>query len=80
MMSDHGQQPNRVNDVSATLARIDERTRALVEDIRELKGNVITKGEFEARLRPVQMIVYGLVALILVAVVGLILANAGIKP
>lgn len=51
------------------LARLDERTSYLVSEIKEMKLNFVTHNEF----RPVRLIVYGLVSLILASVFGAVL-------
>ena len=52
------------------LIRIDERTKNMQADIVLIKDDFVKKEEF----KPIQKLVYGLVALILTAVVGGILA------
>jgi hypothetical protein len=65
-------------DDTALLARLDERTKATAEDVAEIKkamaANYVTKAEFA----PVRSIVFGMVAAILLAVLGVLLAMAGL--
>lgn len=51
------------------LVRIDERTKSLINTIDGMKGKYTTKEEF----RVVRMIVYGMVAMILVAFFGAVI-------
>lgn len=53
------------------VVRIDERTRAMAEEIKGLKEIVITRAEFA----PVRLITYGLVGLILTVVVTAMIAT-----
>jgi hypothetical protein len=57
------------------LIRIDERTRAMADEMKGLKEIVITRAEFA----PVRMIAYGLVALILTLVVTGLVASLVVK-
>lgn len=64
------------DDIAVTVARIDERTKALVVTVDELKAkmdesqsNYVTQAEFA----PVRALAYGLVGLVLLAVVGAVL-------
>ena len=61
-MSSQEQLPDGRDRLTELLARIDERTSRLIEDVSELRRNVVTKVEFESRFRPVQLISFGLVA------------------
>jgi prenyltransferase beta subunit len=51
------------------LIRIDERIKQLVKDVQTLKGSYVLKQDFE----PVKRIVYGMVAVILLGVLGALL-------
>lgn len=53
-----------------TLSRIDERLKALHEDVKDIKDNFVRKEEFW----PVRTVVYGLVGLVLIGVVGALIA------
>lgn len=57
------------------LARLDERTANMAEDLADLKANYVTKTEFA----PVRAIVFGGVVLILVAFMGALMVLAGLK-
>lgn len=52
------------------LARLDERTTVIQNEVKELRGQVITKAEFQ----PVRMITFGLIGLLVTGVVGAMLA------
>lgn len=54
------------------LARLDERTNFLVQQILEIKNNFVTKNEFN----PVRNIVYGFTGLILLSVLGALITLA----
>lgn len=54
--------------------RTDEKLNRILDEIKEMKQANVTRVEF----KPVQLIAYGLVAVILVTVVGAILVNAGV--
>lgn len=81
-MNPHGDyrgQPERDEHISqaALLGRIDERTKnfasaldAVGESLDRLRDDVVTRAEFDAKFRPVQMSVYGFIALAMTAVVG----------
>ena len=49
-----------------SMGRIEERLRAVQDDVKDLKNNFVRQTEFA----PVRMLVYGLVALLLTGVVG----------
>lgn len=53
------------------VVRIDERTRAMAEELKGLKEIVITRAEFA----PVRLVVYGLVAVLMTAVVTAMVAT-----
>ena len=53
------------------LIRIDERTLAISSEIKEVKAILVTQTEF----KPVRMLVYGLVALIMTAVITALVAQ-----
>jgi ATP sulfurylase len=57
------------------LIRIDERTRAMAEEMKGLKEIIITRAEFA----PVRMIAYGLVGLILTLVVTALVASLVVR-
>ena len=57
------------------LARLDERTANMAEDLADLKANYVTKTEFA----PVRAIVFGGVVLVLVAFMGALIVLAGLK-
>lgn len=63
-----------VNDLQL-LARLDERTANMAEDLADLKANYVTKTEFA----PVRAIVFGGVVLVLVAFMGALIVLAGLK-
>ena len=70
-----------------TLARVDERTRHMSEDINSIKGMVdkladSTKNEFvtKTEVEPIKRIVYGVVSIILTTVIGGLVALVVIKP
>lgn len=60
---------------ASLLARLDERTANMAEDLADLKANYVTKTEFA----PVRAIVFGGVVLILVAFMGALIVLAGLK-
>lgn len=70
------------SDDKVLLARVDERTKNTAEDIAEIKNALkgmddkfVTKASFE----PVRAIVFGGVALVLIAVLGLVInGNIGV--
>lgn len=76
-------------DDSTLLARLDERTRGIAEDISEMKEAsklYVTKAEFNpanyvtrTEFSPVRSIVFGAVALILVGFMGALLYLTGWK-
>lgn len=53
------------------LARIDERTALMLEELRELKRNMVTRAEFN----PVRAIAFGLVAVAMLALLGAMIAQ-----
>jgi hypothetical protein len=53
----------------SSISRIDERTQQLLDQVKDIRDNAVMKREFDARFRPVQMIVFGMVGSILLAVV-----------
>jgi len=57
------------------LVRIEERTRVISDEIKEVKSILVTKSEFQ----PVRMLVYGLVALIMTAVITALIAQVVIS-
>jgi len=62
---------NRPSDSDHNLlVRIDERTQRLEEDVKSMKEQYISRGEFEARFAPVQKLVFGLVGVILLSFFG----------
>lgn len=61
----------RQRATSEALIRIDERTRSISEEIKEVKSILVTKTEFQ----PVRMLVYGLVALIMTTVIAALIAQ-----
>lgn len=76
-------------DDSTLLARLDERTRGIAEDISEMKEAsklYVTKAEFNpanyvtrTEFSPVRSLVFGAVALILVAFMAALIVMAGWK-
>ena len=60
---------------ASLLARLDERTANMAEDLADLKANYVTKTEFA----PVRAIVFGGVVLVLVAFMGALIGLAGLK-
>ena len=60
---------------ASLLARLDERTANMAEDLADLKANYVTKTEFA----PVRAIVFGGVVLVLVAFMGALIVLAGLK-
>jgi len=63
------------SDDAALLARVDERTANIVEDLADIKANYVTKAEFA----PVRAIVFGFVAAILVAFMGTLIYIANLQ-
>ena len=61
-----GAPPDEPKSSGELLIRIDERTKILIEEMKNLKLNYVRKEEFQ----PVRNVVYGMVGLIAVAVVG----------
>jgi hypothetical protein len=57
------------------LARLDERIKAIAEDISDLKTNYVTKAEFT----PIRAIVFGGVALVLTSFMGALIVMAGMN-
>lgn len=57
------------NDLSAILARMDERLGRLQQDVGHVSERMVTRDEFE----PIRRVVYGLVGLALVTVAGAVL-------
>ena len=62
--------------LTATVARIDERTMHLAADFIELKKVIESSYVSHAEFRPVRSIVYGLVGTIMLSVIGTILSVA----
>jgi len=60
---------------NALLARVDERTANIVDDLADIKANYVTKAEFA----PVRAIVFGFVATILMAFMGTLVYLAGLQ-
>lgn len=60
-----------VRDLVVSNTRIDERTRAMAEELKGLKEIVITRAEFA----PVRLVVYGLVAVLMTAVITAMVAT-----
>jgi hypothetical protein len=61
------------------LYRLDERTKAMADDLLDLKNgakNYVTKAEFT----PIRSLVFGAVAIILIAVLGALVNLVGIPP
>ena len=58
------------------LTRIDERTKRMAEDMTILRGDYVKKEEFD----PVRKLVFGMVALVMVSVIGALLALVLNKP
>lgn len=56
------------------LARIDERTGSLVSTVNEIKSSLENKYLLRSEFAPVRNIVYGLVTVILLAVIGALVA------
>lgn len=67
----NGEQKEPRDPSDATIVRIDERTKALIEEVRDVKRTIVTKTEFA----PVKALVYGLVGLILAGVITALLAQ-----
>ena len=67
-----------MTDDQVLLARLDERMTHISVQLEELaeslKTNYVTRAEFEARLKPLQLFVFGTVGAILIAVGGALLA------
>lgn len=64
------------DEIAVTVARIDERTKALVETVNAMKAEMDSqqnKYVTHAEFAPVRSLAYGLVALVLVAVVSAVL-------
>lgn len=57
--------PERSPDRELLIVRIDERTRAIAEEVKILREQMISRAEFG----PVRLIAYGLVALIMTLVI-----------
>lgn len=55
----------KTHSANELLVRIDERTNAMLAEIRTIKATTVTRAEFG----PVKAVVYGLVALIMTSVV-----------
>jgi len=64
------QSPFHPNEVIMMMARVDERTTALLTEVRSLKETTVTKAEFS----PVKNLVYGLVAVIMSSVIVALMA------
>lgn len=62
-------------DNASLLARLDERTANIVEDLEDLKANYVTKAEFA----PVRAIVFGFVSAVLLAFMGTLIYLAGLQ-
>ena len=63
------------SDNAALLARVDERTANIADDLADIKANYVTKAEFA----PVRAIVFGFVATILMAFMGTLIYLAGLQ-
>ena len=66
--------PENETTENAMLARIDERTSTLVRDIEEIKEALNAKYVTHAEFDPVKKLVYGMVGLVMVAVVGALIS------
>ena len=53
------------------LIRIDERTKTMADELKDVKGSMVSRPEFT----PVKLIAYGLVALVLTAVLTAVIAQ-----
>lgn len=60
---------------SDLLARLDERMKGIADDIAEMRKDFVTKAEFG----PVRSLVFGAVALILIAFMGALLYLTGLQ-
>lgn len=76
----HAERDEHVSQ-AALLGRIDERTRnfedalkSMAASLSDLRADVVTRVEFEAKFRPIQLFVYGIVAAVLTTVGGAVLA------
>lgn len=65
----------RAQATGEALIRIDERTRQISDEIKEVKSILVTKSEFQ----PVRMLVYGLVALIMTSVITALIAQVVVQ-
>ncbi len=65
---------NKSQDDSNLLSRIDERTLNLVSQMEEIKETLENKYVTQAEFLPIRNIAYGLVSIIVVAVVGALIA------
>lgn len=56
-------------------SQLDERTKNIQEDVRELQRTVITKDVFEARVKQLEAIVHGMVSAALLAILAAVLSR-----
>lgn len=56
-------------DDPALLARLDERTKSIVDELKALRGGLVTLDRF----RPVEMLVYGMAGVMLLSLLGAII-------
>lgn len=56
-------------DDPALLARLDERTKSIVDELKALRGGLVTLDRF----RPVEMLVYGMAGTMLLSLLGAII-------
>lgn len=65
------QHQDRRRAVDPLIVRIDERTKRIQEELKELRETVVSRAEFN----PVKVLVYGIVGLILSAVFAALVAQ-----
>lgn len=70
-MESDEQNQDRRRAVDPLIVRIDERTKLIQEELKELRTSVVSRAEFN----PVKVLVYGIVGLILSAVFAALVAQ-----
>ena len=61
------------HSLSTLLARIDERTKGTEEAVKEIKNQLQTHYVTQDEFRPIRMLIYGMVGLMLTSIVGALL-------
>lgn len=61
---------DKLHDLTISVAKIDERTKSLVDSVKDVKLNLETKYVTQDEFKPIKALMYGLVGVILTSVIG----------